>query len=112
MLQVISTQDALDKYMPSFAGLANVTTDLVNSSMDEGQIRERVKDANRVAGLQGVKTTFGLPEHSHALLQDLSLHARIQVHSRHVTLLPMHRTNALQREEPISTMQCFNMFVR
>ena len=76
---MISAKDALQAYMPSIAGLANVTTDVINVPMDESEIRQVVKASNRVTGLEGVKTTFGLPWHSHALLQDVQLHARIQV---------------------------------
>lgn len=86
LLQVISAEDALQAYMPSIAGLANITTDSFKVAMTEAQIREVMKAANRVTGLEGVKSSFGLPEHTHALLQDTQLHKRLQVSRASSTL--------------------------
>ena len=76
---MISTGEAIQKYAQTIAKLPNVTTDSFEVSLNEDGVRQVVKAANRVTGIDGVKSTFGLPWHSHALLQDTGLHARIQV---------------------------------
>lgn len=78
---MISTNEAIQKYAQTVAKLPNVSTDSFEVSLNEDGVRQIVKAANRVTGIDGVKSTFGLPWHSHALLQDTSLHARIQVHA-------------------------------
>ncbi len=52
--------------------------------MEEIDLRQAVRQNLRSVGIDSIRSTFGIPPHSHPLLQDAELHRKIQV-SKHIS---------------------------
>ena len=69
----------MQKYAQDLQIHPNVTINTYEISMDESGLRRKGKIANRETGIESVKDVFGMPWHSHVILQDQELQRRIKV---------------------------------
>ena len=77
---MVFTLEGAARFGPALAKVSNVEILTYNtSSIDEMSLRQKVRENQRSVGLESVRSTFGIPGHSHPLLQDETLHRKIRV---------------------------------
>lgn len=80
MLQVIFTLEGAARFGTSLEDLSNIEILTYNTSnVVEMDLRQAVRLNLRSVGIDSIRSTFGIPPHSHPLLQDAELHRKIQV---------------------------------
>ena len=80
-LQVVFTPGSATRFGPALTELPNVEIVTYNTSnVEELDLRQAIREGQRSVGFESIRSTFGMPLHSHPLLQDVELHRNIQVH--------------------------------
>lgn len=82
---MILTLEGAARFEPSLGNLSNVEILTYNTSnVEEMDLRQAVRQNLRSVGIDSISSTFGIPPHSHPLLQDAELHRKIQV-NKHIS---------------------------
>ncbi len=77
---MVFTLEGAARFGPALEKLSNVDVLTYNTpTVDEMALRQAVRDNKRSVGFESIRSTFGIPGHSHPLLQDVGLHHKIQV---------------------------------
>lgn len=79
-LQVVLSDEGVRRFGPGISDLSNVEVVGYNTSgVDELDLRQAVREEKRAVGFGSIKKTFGLPLHSHPLVQNTEVHDKIKV---------------------------------
>ncbi|DBB18919.1 TPA: UDP glucuronosyltransferase 5, polypeptide G1, variant 3 [Trebouxia sp. C0006] len=77
--QVIFSLEGAARCGPALENLTNIEILTYNTSnVEEMDLRQTVRLNLRSVGIDSIRSTFGIPPHSHPLLQDAELHRKIQ----------------------------------
>ena len=80
MLQLVLSDEGAARWGVAAAKLANVQVLSYHiSGSTEFELRQLIRTNQRSTGFDSIRSTFGVPTHSHPLLQDVELHKQIQV---------------------------------
>ena len=91
--QAVLSDELAAAWRPRLAELPHVSTVSYNaSSVHEMTLRQQLREAQRAVGLKSVLDIFGMPKHSHPLLQNTDVHKHIQVKTICMQLLKVLQT--------------------
>ncbi|KAL0043379.1 hypothetical protein WJX79_003197 [Trebouxia sp. C0005] len=87
-VQVVFTPGSATRFGPALTELPNVEIVTYNTSnVEELDLRQAIREGQRSVGFESIRSTFGMPLHSHPLLQDVELHRNIQAFKPDLALI-------------------------
>ncbi|KAA6424623.1 MAG: UDP-glucuronosyltransferase 2B31-like isoform 1 [Trebouxia sp. A1-2] len=85
---VVFTPGSATRFGPALTELPNVEIVTYNTSnVEELDLRQAIREGQRSVGFESIRSTFGMPLHSHPLLQDVELHRNIQAFKPDLALI-------------------------